>query len=317
MSMELNNQSIGSYIKAMRQKAGLTQNELAGRIGVGGRTVSKWEQGRGIPDISLLYSLSLELDVDIESLLSGNPYDIGEEWLGIISTGKEEEPGIKEREWERMISMFLLAGIRDVAIVCTDTDLEKRIELLSAYRERGFLRDVRYVDSTEGQLREMGTEKKQVCLLYEPAFLYGMHLTRYMRRAMLGKGVRALILRQGRGSFMPGISFDSQFRCTGVCSGTDSEWHLFPMLFGRGGEVVGYLDWLKERLLMDRNQNMGSEYVPALHVEAMERGMLAFSFQTKKARALAGQVLEGIEASQGIRIGDLEEIMGIRGWSRA
>lgn len=312
MSMELNNQSIGSYIKAMRQKAGLTQNELAGRIGIGGRTVSKWEQGRGIPDISLLYSLSLELDVDIESLLSGNPNDIGKEWVGIICTG-EEEPGIKEREWERMISMFLLAGIRDVAIVCTDTDLEKRIELLSAYRDRGFLRGVRCTDSTAGLLQETGTEKKQVCLLYEPAFLYGMHLTRYMRRAMLGKGVRALTLRQGRGSFMPGISFDSQFRCTCVCDGTDSEWHLFPMLFGRGEEVACYLERLKGEPLTGGNQNMGSEYVPALHVEAMERGMLAFSFQTKKARALAGQVLEGIEASQGIRIGDLEEIMGVRG----
>lgn len=74
--MELNNQYIGSFIKFMRQRAGLTQQELAERIGVGSKTISKWEQGRGIPDISLLYSLSLELDVDIESLLAGNLEDI-------------------------------------------------------------------------------------------------------------------------------------------------------------------------------------------------------------------------------------------------
>lgn len=314
--MELNNQSIGSYIKAMRQKAGLTQRELAGRIGVGDRTVSKWEQGRGIPDISLLQSLSLELDVDIESLLAGNPYEIGQTWLGMICTG-EEEPGIQEREWERMISMFLLAGIREIAIVCTEGNMEKREALLSAYRDRGFLQGIRCAASTDELLREADAEKKQVCLLCEPAFLYGMHLTRYMRRAMLGRGIRALALRQGRDSFMPGIRFDSRFRCTCVCDGTDSEWYLFPMLFGRGEEVSGYLEWLKGIFFTGGRQKMGPEDVPALHVEAMERGMLAFSFRTKKERGLARQVLEGIEASQGIRIGNLEEVMRVRGWSKA
>ena len=42
--MELNNQSIGSYMKTMRMRAGLTQHELTERISVGGRTVSEWER---------------------------------------------------------------------------------------------------------------------------------------------------------------------------------------------------------------------------------------------------------------------------------
>lgn len=57
--MELNNQYIGNFIKMMRKRVGLTQGELADRIGVGSRAVSKWEQGRVIPDISLLYPLSV------------------------------------------------------------------------------------------------------------------------------------------------------------------------------------------------------------------------------------------------------------------
>lgn len=79
--MELNNQHIGNFIKSMKRHTGLTQRELADRIGIENKTVSKWEHGRGIPDISLLYPLSLVLDMDIESILAGDMDDLGKEWV--------------------------------------------------------------------------------------------------------------------------------------------------------------------------------------------------------------------------------------------
>lgn len=79
--MKLNNQHIGNLIKSKRKRAGRTQCELADCIGEGNKTEPKWEQGRGIPDISLLYQLSLVLDMDIESILAGNLDDLGKEWL--------------------------------------------------------------------------------------------------------------------------------------------------------------------------------------------------------------------------------------------
>ena len=63
----------GTAIKHLRQKRGLTQTELAERIGVSGKTVSKWETGKGLPDISLLQPLSEALGISLIELMNGQP----------------------------------------------------------------------------------------------------------------------------------------------------------------------------------------------------------------------------------------------------
>ena len=55
----------------MREGRGLTQEELAEKIHVGGKAVSKWETGQGFPDVSLLEPLSAALGVSVAELLSG------------------------------------------------------------------------------------------------------------------------------------------------------------------------------------------------------------------------------------------------------
>lgn len=62
----------GSMIKTLREARKLTQNELGDQIGVSGKAVSKWETGRGFPDVSLLEPLSLALHVSVFELLSGS-----------------------------------------------------------------------------------------------------------------------------------------------------------------------------------------------------------------------------------------------------
>ena len=62
----------GSVIKRLREKKGLTQEELAEKIFVTSKAVSKWECGRGFPDISLLEGLGRALDVSVIELLSGD-----------------------------------------------------------------------------------------------------------------------------------------------------------------------------------------------------------------------------------------------------
>ena len=61
----------GDVIRALREKKGLTQEELAQRIFVSGKAVSKWETGKGYPDISLLEPLAATLDISVIELLSG------------------------------------------------------------------------------------------------------------------------------------------------------------------------------------------------------------------------------------------------------
>ena len=69
----MNTYITGATIKAIREFKGLTQTELADRIGVTAKAVSKWETGKGLPDISLLQPLAAALDTSIIELMNGNP----------------------------------------------------------------------------------------------------------------------------------------------------------------------------------------------------------------------------------------------------
>jgi len=61
----------GATIKAMREKYRMTQAELAARLCVSDKAVSKWETGRGFPDVSLLEPLGKALRVSVPELLCG------------------------------------------------------------------------------------------------------------------------------------------------------------------------------------------------------------------------------------------------------
>ena len=61
----------GTIIRELREKKQLTQAELAEKLYVSDKTVSKWENGKGYPDLSLLESLAAALDVSVAELLSG------------------------------------------------------------------------------------------------------------------------------------------------------------------------------------------------------------------------------------------------------
>jgi len=61
----------GATIKALREKQGLTQAQLAERLTVSDKAVSKWETGAGYPDITLLEPIATALRVSVAELLAG------------------------------------------------------------------------------------------------------------------------------------------------------------------------------------------------------------------------------------------------------
>lgn len=63
----------GKYIAECRKQKGLTQRELAEQIGVTDKAVSRWETGKGMPEISLLQPLAAVLDTSVGELLEGEP----------------------------------------------------------------------------------------------------------------------------------------------------------------------------------------------------------------------------------------------------
>ena len=67
----MNYDKIGSFIQQKRKDKNLTQKQLAEKIGVTDRAISKWERGQGCPDVSILEVLSKELGCSILELLKG------------------------------------------------------------------------------------------------------------------------------------------------------------------------------------------------------------------------------------------------------
>ena len=63
--------TIGRFIAAERKRKGCTQKQLAEKLNISDKTVSKWECGKGFPEVSLLLPLCKELDITVNELLSG------------------------------------------------------------------------------------------------------------------------------------------------------------------------------------------------------------------------------------------------------
>lgn len=71
----MDNQKIGHFIAAIRKEKNLTQTDLANKLNITNQAISKWERGKGCPDISLLDDLSRILDVSILEILKGRRLD--------------------------------------------------------------------------------------------------------------------------------------------------------------------------------------------------------------------------------------------------
>ncbi len=99
--MDLN--KIGSLIKTKRKELGLTQEELAKKLNVTEKAISRWETGRGTPDISLLIPLSKELNVSVLEILNGEKVE--DENKTVVSILKHEKRKIS------VFKLFLLAII--------------------------------------------------------------------------------------------------------------------------------------------------------------------------------------------------------------
>ena len=83
---------IGIFILNCRKEKGLTQEQLAEKLGVTSKSISRWENGNTMPDYSLLKDLCNELEINVNELLSG------EKIKGNDYMNKSEENLIKLRK---------------------------------------------------------------------------------------------------------------------------------------------------------------------------------------------------------------------------
>lgn len=107
---------IGQFIAECRKKKDLTQAQLAERLGITDRAVSKWENGRSMPDSSIMLALCKELEISVNDLLCG-------EVVSMENYNKELENKLlevveeKEKADRHLLSLEIVVGVMCVAIL--------------------------------------------------------------------------------------------------------------------------------------------------------------------------------------------------------
>lgn len=112
---------IGKFIARLRKSKNMTQQQLADKIGVSFKTISKWENGRGMPDLSTLKPLSDELEITINELLNGEEIK-KEEYLNkleenMIATIDYSDKKINDNEKKLGIIILIIGFIISLASV--------------------------------------------------------------------------------------------------------------------------------------------------------------------------------------------------------
>ena len=106
---------IGKFIAQRRKEAGLTQMQLAEKLNITDRAVSKWETGKAMPDTSLMLDLCEILKISVNDLLSG-------EVVSVENFNKKTEQNLlemvkqKEEADKRMLSLEIFIGVLVTAV---------------------------------------------------------------------------------------------------------------------------------------------------------------------------------------------------------
>ena len=124
---------IGKYISEKRKNLGLTQKQLAEKIGMSDKSVSKWERGICLPDVSLYFDLCSILGISINEFLAGE--DIVHENIekkseeNIISVVTDSKR--KQKSLKYIICALLILSVLTTAVIATS--------LYRAYRPMNFI----------------------------------------------------------------------------------------------------------------------------------------------------------------------------------
>lgn len=98
----MNQERIGKFIKHLRQEKQLTQKELAHKLGVTYQAVSKWENGKNIPDLFILKKIGEEFDCNLNELLNGE---------------KEKKKTVSKKRMF-LVSVFFLVLLLFLVVLC-------------------------------------------------------------------------------------------------------------------------------------------------------------------------------------------------------
>ena len=104
-----NQEKIGNFIASCRKEQGFTQARLAERLGITDRAVSKWENGKSLPDASIMLELCDLLKITVNELLSGERLDM-DDYKRMAEENIVELRAYEEATNRRMLSLEVVMG---------------------------------------------------------------------------------------------------------------------------------------------------------------------------------------------------------------
>ena len=125
---EIDNQKFGVFLRQLRMEHGMTQKDLAERLFVSDKAVSKWERGLSLPDIALLRPIADTLGVTVTELLAGE-YIREDQSLSIsdvepivrgslnLTAQEQVERSGRRRRWKGAFLVACLCAVAELAVL--------------------------------------------------------------------------------------------------------------------------------------------------------------------------------------------------------
>lgn len=305
--MPMDVEKVGKTIAYLRKRAGYTQKDLANRIGISDKAVSKWERGQGLPDIAYLRKLSILLDTDTDSLLSGDVIHRGHGWEGILilsdnacrigfSTVIYDKPLINF-----LLSYFLLVGIKKIHIVCEQAEREYIRQCFGSGEDYGVQIELHC------QLREAASSEAQnFMILYGRCILYGVDQTRFFQKAMMNRD-RPVILALPKKNNDSRMGIDANTLASNKPSAFRKQYDYcsIPFLFIPSKSLEEAAEAKNLSLYADQRVN---------YVEVLDRGFVDIEINDWNDVQEASAFLKIVQDRCGMNVYCLEEVAWRRGF---
>lgn len=114
---------IGNFLKSLRKEKGLTQEQLAEKFGVSGRTVSRWENATNMPDLSMLIQIAEFFNVEVKEILNGERQseNMNQELKETLEKVADYNNADKEKRIKIFLTSFLVTII--IGIITLNVEL--------------------------------------------------------------------------------------------------------------------------------------------------------------------------------------------------
>lgn len=313
-------EKVAKAIAYLRKRAGYTQKDLAERLGVSDKAVSKWERGLGLPDVSCLRKLSILLDTDTDSLLAGDVIHHDSGWNGVLYLEQTDNGiGLDTIIYDKpmvyfLLGYFLLVGIKKIHVICSENEIDFMKKRFGDGSNLGITLLYCRIDESDVVCSSEFAGCNNFMIVYGRSLIYGVDQTRFFQKAMINKD-RLTVLslpRESKESHRK-LCFDDNRKIICAAGGeeltTQYEYYDIPVAFCPGNLLFPVFKAIREGSIAD-NSVLKDRY---LYTEVLDRGFVELSMDNWDEVSDASSFVRIVQRACGMKLYCPEEIAWRRG----